>query len=193
MKLFDAVPVTKKTIQTYLTLYQVEYAGRDPEIYVLPFVLAGSVYAEKLLCHHQQAVIACFHLPGLRVRAGRVLYDAMWEPHFIRTLVATIVRHRRLREQVWTLQSVCTARGAGAHDADVSRRMPSSSPRDESNTTVVYGKWGVVKLYRRTDVGTQPELEIGRILTPRGFAYIPVVLDWLLNDLATEALQRIFW
>ncbi|HEX9871671.1 MAG TPA: maltose alpha-D-glucosyltransferase, partial [Candidatus Tectomicrobia bacterium] len=167
MTLLEAVAVTEKLIPTYLTLYQVEYAGRDPEIYVLPLALAAGVYAEKVLRHHQQAVIACLHLPGLGGEARRVLYDAMWEPRFIHTLLTTIVRRRRLRGQVGTLQSICTASRAGAHGAGVSRRMPISPPRDESNTTVVCGEWGVLKLYRRTDIGTQPELEIGRILTTR--------------------------
>jgi trehalose synthase-fused probable maltokinase len=57
--------------------------------------------------------------------------------------------------------------------------MPISPPRDESNTTVVCGEWGVLKLYRRTDVGTQPELEIGHVLTTRGFAHTPPVVGAL--------------
>jgi hypothetical protein len=89
------------------------------------------------------------------------------------------IRRRQLRGQVGTLQSICTVRGAGAHGAGVSRRMPISPPRDESNTTVVCGEWGVLKLYRRPDVGTQPELEIGHVMTTHGFAHPPVVVGAL--------------
>jgi maltose alpha-D-glucosyltransferase/alpha-amylase len=179
MKLLEAVPVSKKTTATYLTLYQVEYAGRDPEIYVLPLALAAGVYAEKVLHQHQQAVIARLHRPGLAGGARRVLYDAMWEPRFVYTLLAAIVRRRRLRGQVGTLQSICTTTGAGAQGADVSSRMPISPPRDDSNTTVVCGGWGVLKLYHRMDVGTQPEFEIGHVMSTHGFAHTPVVLGAL--------------
>ena len=179
MTLLEAVPITKKPIPTYLTLYQVEYAGRDSELYVLPLALAAGVYAEKVVRQHQQAVIARLHRPGVGGGARRVLYDAMWEPRFIHTLLATIVRRRRLPGQVGTLQSICTATMARGHGADVSRRMPISPPRDESNTTVVCGEWGVLKLYRRTDVGTQPEFEIGHVMSTHGFAHTPVVLGAL--------------
>jgi maltose alpha-D-glucosyltransferase/alpha-amylase len=179
MKLLETVPVSKKTTATYLTLYQVEYAGRDPEIYVLPLALAAGVYAEKVLHQHQQAVIARLHRPGLAGGDRRVLYDVMWEPRFVYTLLAAIVRRRRLRGQVGTLQSICTTTGAGAQGADVSSRMPISPPRDDSNTTVVCGGWGVLKLYRRTDVGTQPEFEIGHVMSTHGFAHTPVVLGAL--------------
>jgi maltose alpha-D-glucosyltransferase / alpha-amylase len=146
---------------------------------VLPLALAAGVYAEKVLHQHQQAVSARFHRPGLGGGARRVLYDAMWEPRFVYTLLAAIVRRRRLRGQVGTLQSICTTTGAGAQGADVSTRMPISPPRDDSNTTVVCGGWGVLKLYRRMDVGTQPEFEIGHVMSTHGFAHTPVVLGAL--------------
>jgi maltose alpha-D-glucosyltransferase / alpha-amylase len=103
----------------------------------------------------------------------------MWEPRFIYTLLETMVRRRRLRGQVGTLQSIGTTTGAGVQGADVSKRMPISPPRDESNTTVVCGGWGVLKLYRRTAVGTQPEFEIGHVMSTHGFAHTPVVLGAL--------------
>jgi maltose alpha-D-glucosyltransferase/alpha-amylase len=179
MQLLEAVTVTAKTTPTYLTVYQIEYAGRDPEIYVLPLAVAAGIYAEKVLHHHPQAVIARLHLPGLGGGAKRVLYDAMWEPRFVLTLLAAIVRRRRLRGQIGTLQSICTATVARGRGVGLSMRMPISPPRDESNTTVVCGEWGVLKLYRRADVGTQPELEIGHVLTTRSFAHSPAVIGSL--------------
>jgi maltose alpha-D-glucosyltransferase/alpha-amylase len=57
--------------------------------------------------------------------------------------------------------------------------MSISPPRDESNTTVVCGEWGILKLFRRTDAGTNPDLEIGHFLTARSFAHTPPLVGAL--------------
>lgn len=44
---------------------------------------------------------------------------------------------------------------------------------EQSNTSVVYGDQLIMKLYRRLEAGTNPDQEIGRFLTEKGFAYTP--------------------
>jgi maltose alpha-D-glucosyltransferase / alpha-amylase len=175
----EAVAVTEETSPAYLTLYRVDYAECDPEIYVLPLALAQGARAEELLRHCRQAVIAQLRRPGAGGRASGVLYDAMWNPRFVRRLVGAIVHRRRLRGQAGILRGTCTAAVARVHGAAVGAKMPVSPPREESNTTVVCGEWGVLKLFRRTEVGTHPEFEIGHVLTARGFAHTPPVIGAL--------------
>lgn len=55
---------------------------------------------------------------------------------------------------------------------------------EQSNTAVVLGGVALVKLFRRVEVGEHPELELGRFLTARGFAYSPPLLAGLVVETA---------
>ncbi|RPJ86556.1 MAG: alpha-amylase, partial [Acidobacteria bacterium] len=46
---------------------------------------------------------------------------------------------------------------------------------EQSNTSVVFGDQFIFKLFRKVDVGVNPDLEIGRFLTDKGFAHVPQV------------------
>ncbi|WAS94976.1 phosphotransferase [Nannocystis punicea] len=47
---------------------------------------------------------------------------------------------------------------------------------EQSNTAAVLGEAGVLKLFRRIEVGRHPEIEVGRFLTARGFPHAPPLL-----------------
>jgi len=46
---------------------------------------------------------------------------------------------------------------------------------EQNNTSIVFGDRLILKLFRRLEPGTNPELEIGRFLTARKFASVPLV------------------
>jgi trehalose synthase-fused probable maltokinase len=50
---------------------------------------------------------------------------------------------------------------------------------EQSNSSVVYGENAILKIYRRLEPGTNPELEMLRFLDARGFRQIPALLGWL--------------
>ena len=52
---------------------------------------------------------------------------------------------------------------------------PSLLGAEQSNTSLVYGSCFILKLFRRLQEGTNPDLEIGRFLTDKGFSHIPPV------------------
>jgi len=47
---------------------------------------------------------------------------------------------------------------------------------EQSNTAAVLGEAGVLKLFRRIEVGRHPEIELGRFLTARKFRHAPALL-----------------
>ncbi|MCJ7829840.1 MAG: putative maltokinase, partial [Desulfobacterales bacterium] len=61
---------------------------------------------------------------------------------------------------------------------------PCVSGAEQSNTSVIYGDRFILKLIRRVEPGVNPDLEIGRYLTARGFAHTPPVagaLEYKIN------------
>jgi maltose alpha-D-glucosyltransferase/alpha-amylase len=53
------------------------------------------------------------------------------------------------------------------------------SAPDQSNTSVLFGKRIIMKLFRRVEPGLNPDLEIGAFLAGRGFARVPRLLGSL--------------
>jgi maltose alpha-D-glucosyltransferase/alpha-amylase len=46
---------------------------------------------------------------------------------------------------------------------------------EQSNTSILLGDRFILKLYRRLEPGRNPDLEVGRFLTERGFPHVPAV------------------
>ena len=53
---------------------------------------------------------------------------------------------------------------------------------EQSNTSVVFGDELILKVYRRLEPGVNPELEMLRFLTERGFPNIPPLAGWYAYD-----------
>ena len=77
----------------------------------------------------------------------------------------------------WSAAPIGGAWPAGAGGA---RRVGG----EQSNSSVVLGESALFKLFRRVEVGSHPELEIGRYLTARGFGYSPPLLSALTVETA---------
>jgi maltose alpha-D-glucosyltransferase/alpha-amylase len=102
-----------------------------------------------------------------------VLYDALGLQEFDAALLEVISRRRRLKGRrgnivAWRGPLLRTlANGVAA-------RMKSASLKaTQRHTSVRYGERFVLKLFRRLHWGINPELELGRYLTDRSFAYAP--------------------
>ena len=50
---------------------------------------------------------------------------------------------------------------------------PKVGTAEQSNTSIIYGDRLIMKLFRKLDPGLNPDLEIGRFLTERGFSGSP--------------------
>jgi trehalose synthase-fused probable maltokinase len=66
---------------------------------------------------------------------------------------------------------------------------------EQSNTSVIFGSELVLKVYRRIEAGVNPELELLRFLTERGFPHIAALAGWYayegrVMDATLGILQR---
>jgi maltose alpha-D-glucosyltransferase / alpha-amylase len=179
VRVIEAIPVLFDSSEAFLTLLQVEYAEGDPDLYILPLTAAfGEVatrmregFPNPLLANLQ--VIAKGRIQG---EAG-ILYDALYAKSFSTLLLELIARHRRLRGANGEIVASPTHAFRRLQTAEVVTLDPVVMKVEQSNTSVVYSGKFILKLFRRSDEGVNPDLEIGRFLTETTvFAHVPTVL-----------------
>jgi maltose alpha-D-glucosyltransferase/alpha-amylase len=170
LTLKDAVPVLADgTVTGFLALVQVDYVQGDPELYSMPLAFASGE-AERCLREQTPRLI----IASLNVGAGEtgVLHDALGSPRFCQALLDMALRRRRgkgLRGDVEGSRTAVMRRILG----EAAPPAPSLSKAEQSNSSVLYGDKIMLKLFRRLDVGINPDLEIGRFLTGREFPNVP--------------------
>ncbi|HXG40905.1 MAG TPA: hypothetical protein VNJ28_08180, partial [Candidatus Limnocylindrales bacterium] len=139
----------------------VAYTDGTTETYALPVVAREAAGGELE--------------PGLVVSAadGPPLVDAFAEPGFARALLDGIgsgTRWRGDRGEIVAAPTGAFERLRGSGELAVRR-----TEVEQSNSSVVLGERLILKLYRRPDPAPNPEVEVGRFLTERGFPHAPAV------------------
>ncbi|HEY6056041.1 MAG TPA: phosphotransferase [Gaiellaceae bacterium] len=108
---------------------------------------------------------------------GWTAYDAAADPVLARELVHLM----RLGETLTTDDGRLEFRrvegeGLDFEIADVAVARPMGA--EQSNTSIVFDDEHVLKLYRRLEAGINPELELLRFLTERGFPFVAALEGW---------------
>ena len=103
---------------------------------------------------------------------GWSAFDALGEKELVREFVELLRKQATVEHEGGTVQ-FCTV-GDLADDLGAVRAMGS----EQSNTSVVLDERLVLKLYRRLEAGVNPELELLRFLTERGFPSIASLEGW---------------
>jgi maltose alpha-D-glucosyltransferase/alpha-amylase len=167
-----SLPLALRGGPAHVALVQVSYAEGDDETYVLPLAFARGEDAERLVRDAPHAVVA-----WLRCREGEgVLHDALAEPELPRAILAAIAGRRSARGAAGELVALTLGqRGALRRSGDLDLE-PQLARSEQSNSSIVYGDRYILKLFRKLEAGPNPDAEIGRFLTERGFPNVaPVV------------------
>jgi maltokinase len=105
---------------------------------------------------------------------GWTVYDALADPQLARELVGMMRRGATLALPDATVGFHAVAGGDGGGELGRARPMGA----EQSNSSVVLDERLVLKLYRRLEAGPNPELELLRFLTERGFPSIAALEGW---------------
>jgi maltose alpha-D-glucosyltransferase/alpha-amylase len=153
----------------------VEYVEGDPEEYFLPVTFGEGARGEQVGQRTPERVIA--HVRVAARAAPGVLYEATASEEFWRSLFGVMARRRCFAGRDGELEVSPTATLRA--DRAASAAITAGALRTGNNTAVVLGDKYFLKLFRKREVGVNPDLELGRFLTERRFPNIPPVAGWL--------------
>jgi maltose alpha-D-glucosyltransferase/alpha-amylase len=158
----DVIPVHFSGSTAYFTLLQVEYPEGEPETYVIPLITAPEKGETEILQKHPQAAVAWLQQRGKDGKS--LLYEATFNREFCSSLLSIMKRRRSLKGISGEIITSPTA----LLGIDISKEKslePSLLKTEQSNTSIVYGRRFILKIFRKPDEGISPEVEIGRFLT----------------------------
>ena len=172
--LLDVVPIPCGAEGACLLLVEVRYRQGRPETYAVPLAFASGSRAGAILARFPGAEVARLQAGG---RSG-LLHAAEVDPDFARAILAAVEDGRRLAGRRGELAG-WLVQGPG-----VAARAEAPEPRlvsaEQSNTSICFGETLILKLFRRTEPGPNPDLEVGAYLSGlAGFRNTPTVLGGL--------------
>jgi maltose alpha-D-glucosyltransferase/alpha-amylase len=170
-EIMDAIRVPVNSDKVYLLLLQVEYVQTDPETYLVPLACALGENAD-VVCHDCSPLVLG-RISTKNNNQDGVLYDAIADQPFCRALLSLIATRRKLPGWEGEMEATHTAVLRQIRLAKGLDLEPAVSKAEQSNSSVVYGGQLILKLFRKLDEGTNPELEIGRFLGSHRFPYSP--------------------
>lgn len=167
-----SVSVPHEAGVTPIILIQITYGEGAAETYALPLAFAAGEGSWEMPRETPSEAI-------VRLDAGAesgIIYDALADQRFRAALLDAIGMERRWQGADGELLASTTSafqRLRGPDNIVLASRIMRA---EQSNTSVVYGDRLILKLFRRSEGGTNPDLEIGRFLTDQvAFGNIPPV------------------
>ncbi len=171
-RVVETIPLSNGKSHLHLLLVQVDYTEGDPEVYSMPVAVAAGPEAKRMLDESPGAVIA--QIAG--ESRTSVLFDALQDKDSCLFLLDAIGRRRRFRGQAGEFLGVPTRAFRKIRGESKEPPAPAPSKAEQSNSSVIFGDKMILKIFRRVDPGTNPDLEIGAYLTEKAaFPHAPPV------------------
>ncbi|MCA1785821.1 MAG: phosphotransferase, partial [Desulfobacteraceae bacterium] len=175
--LHDQLPVGSNDLTGYILLVTLGFTEGNDETYILPVTYMPGEDGTAVMENQPQAVIA-----RIKIRSSGqegLLVDGLFHPGFCNVLLEMISRRYTAKGgkgRVTATPSNEFKRMCNAKKLPQETRVIGT---EQSNTSIIYGNCFILKLFRRLQEGTNPELEISRFLATRGFAGLPGLAGFL--------------
>jgi maltose alpha-D-glucosyltransferase/alpha-amylase len=179
-RFIDWAPLRRGGHPSFLTVVEAEYRDGGRERYVLPLSTTSGAEAERVEREHPHAIVA-------RVTGARkgLLYDGLFDDETCATLLAGMQEQREVGARVGRLVGENIALTAERCAADALAPISRSAP-DQSNTSVMFGRRLIMKLFRKLESGPNPDVELGAFLTRQGFTRVPPLVGTITYIRPTE-------
>jgi maltose alpha-D-glucosyltransferase/alpha-amylase len=197
VSILEAIPIAARTSGFFfLTIVRVEYAEREPDMYVVPMGWATGAEAAEIRGAHQNRVIAGATANGRDGIVEGVVYDAIVNPACARALLSVVVGQRHATGLKGFVATVRTAAFRSVKRWRTAADGVGVLTEELSNSILLYGEVVVLKIFRKVEEGVHPEFAMGDFLTRRRFRHAPMMLGLLeyrprrREPVALAVLQR---
>jgi trehalose synthase-fused probable maltokinase len=174
VRIVESIPIPCRSSAVALLFILVEYRDGTPETYAFSVTAALGEQAAQIQKDMPSTMVTTLKVRTKECEQTGVLYDALWNPDFSRTLLSAIGQGSRFTGETGTLIASST-QAYGKLISGGAALEPAVMKAEQSNTSVAYGDRLIMKVYRRVENGVNPDLEIGRILTTMNFPHTPPV------------------
>jgi maltose alpha-D-glucosyltransferase / alpha-amylase len=169
----DILPFHSGSLRSYFILAHVEYTSGPVETYDIPLVPTPAGTA-------QLDYSSLLRIQPESFPEAIVLKDALTDENFLAHLLDAIATGVSLRGARGIARAVSTPELQSLWQPSQGLLTPSVMNAEQSNSSVVYEKRLVIKIFRRLEEGLNPDLEIGSFLTGRtSFRNVPPLAGYL--------------
>lgn len=151
------IPLKVEGQTHYLTIIQVDYVQRLPELYFLPMYFVPSENLFDKVEYTAQSVVCRAEIQG---KAGFII-DSSYDRAFRDFLFYSMERKTRLKDDDGTLEFNSSVYAKLEVDNVESKILKA----DQSNTAIIYNDKYFFKFYRKIENEINPDLEIVRFLS----------------------------
>src|SRR5262249_22043588 len=158
------------SVTAYLTLVRVTYTEGEGETYLLPLAYAEGEHARHVQEEKRPMVVARLLWTEGISKAPRepgLLYDPTGEPGFAEAVVQAVAGRAHVAGRGGDVAGAPLSPLQELWSAEGSLPPPVLLESDRSHSTILWPEHLVLKLFRRVEEGTNPELELGRFFAER--------------------------
>lgn len=171
VKILGEIPLFEKGIPGVLMLLQADYVGKESQAYLVGLVMGSKEKLKEVRRRIPQHVLAEVKFPKEQWEGG--LYNAVSDHDFCKILLDYIAKKRTLKGPGGDIIASSTKPFKKIMEESKGRLDPKVLELEKNNTSVVFGKSFILKIFRRLEWGTNPDLEISRFLNEHSFPYTP--------------------
>jgi maltose alpha-D-glucosyltransferase/alpha-amylase len=164
----QAVTPSERGPRALVTVLRVCYEEGAPDVYFLPLALHPTL----------QPGVDAAAIVAHTTEAGEFrIFDALADRRFAGALLDGI---RAEAELAGSKGRFVARRGTAFDRVDAPRGPVRRISAEQSNTSLVFGEQAVLKVFRKLEAGTNPDLEVTRFLTENTeFANLPALGGWI--------------
>ncbi len=173
VKIAEHIIIKENACDVQLLFLEIKYTTGLSDTCLLPLSLSSGDKAESIVIENPHAVVAHFRYDN----AEGIIYDSIYDEAFRKHLLGMFVRRHTfhgLHGELITTAGKTIKKRTGN---DLFSLKSHVTKGEQNNSSILYGKELICKLYRRLDEGINPELEICKFLTDTiSFRHVPPLL-----------------